>query len=169
MEFCPATDGDLPELMALYRAAICSMDEQGIFQWDDIYPSAKIIDADIRSGQMSVGRIGGVIAVAFSLEQCAAGDYERASWRYTAPRFAVLHRLCVHPSFLGRGIARQAMDYVETETLARGVCAIRLDAFSQNPAALRMYETRGYQKAGEIQFRKGLFYLYEKKLADPEQ
>ena len=76
----------------------------------------------------------------------------------------VLHRLCVHPDFQGQGVARQAMDYLENEVRARGIQTIRLDAFSQNPTALHLYESRGYQKAGEISYRKGLFYLYEKKL-----
>ena len=56
------------------------------------------------------------------------------------------------------------MDFLEQSVLDRGLRAIRLDAFSLNPAALKLYESRGYERAGEIQFRKGLFYLYEKRL-----
>jgi ribosomal protein S18 acetylase RimI-like enzyme len=98
------------------------------------------------------------------IEYCDQGGYEPAAWRYDEPRFAVLHRLCVHPEFQGRGVAGEAMDYIESSVVSRGVHAVRLDAFSQNPAALRLYERRGYVKAGEIVYRKGLFYLYEKKL-----
>ena len=164
MEFCQAARCDLSELMALYRAASGRMDEQGVSQWDEIYPSEEIIGDDIDGGLMTLGKIDGVIAVAFALEHCCHGDYERAAWRYAEPRFVVLHRLCVHPAFQGRGIARQTMDYLEALTFARGIRAIRLDAFSQNPAALHLYESRGYEKAGEITYRKGLFYLYEKRL-----
>lgn len=165
MEFSFARKGDLTELMALYRAATQHMDARGVFQWDEIYPSAVIVSEDIARGQMQLGRIEGAIAVAFALETCARGEYEPAAWRYDESHFIVLHRLCVHPAFQGRGVARQAMDALEAETLARGIRTIRLDAFSQNPTALRLYESRGYEKAGEIQYRKGLFYLYEKKLA----
>ncbi|MOA00670.1 hypothetical protein D3C78_1200430 [compost metagenome] len=38
------------------------------------------------------------------------------------------------------------------------------DAFSQNPYALRMYEKLNYHTVGEVQWRKDLFYLMEKKL-----
>ncbi|GHU82745.1 hypothetical protein AGMMS50284_5130 [Clostridia bacterium] len=31
-------------------------------------------------------------------------------------------------------------------------------------AAIRMYEKLGYKKVGKMDIRKGLFYLYEKKL-----
>jgi ribosomal protein S18 acetylase RimI-like enzyme len=114
---------------------------------------------------MQTGRIGDRIAVAFVLEECCAGDYEPAAWRYDEPRFVVLHRLCVHPDFQGQRVAQTAMDTLEAEVLSRGMRAIRLDAFSQNPVALHLYESRGYQKAGEIVYRKGLFYLYEKQLS----
>lgn len=164
MQFSCAKRADFPELMALYRAGTKWMDEQGIFQWDDIYPDRRVISEDISRGMMEVGRIGERIAVAFSLEFCRKGGYEAAAWRYDEPCFAVLHRLCVHPDFQGRGVARETMDHIESIVLSRGVHAVRLDAFSQNRSALRLYEARGYQKAGEIDYRKGLFYLYEKKL-----
>jgi ribosomal protein S18 acetylase RimI-like enzyme len=164
MLFSRAQRTDFPELIALYRAATKRMDEQGIPQWDEIYPGGRVIREDISRGQMEVCRIDGRIAAAFSLEFFREGGYEPAAWRYAEPRFAVLHRLCVHPDFQGRGVAASAMDYLEERVRSLGVRAVRLDAFSQNPAALRLYEGRGYQKAGEIAYRKGLFYLYEKKL-----
>ncbi|MPN52325.1 hypothetical protein SDC9_199981 [bioreactor metagenome] len=165
--FSLATQNDLPEIIELFRAAIRRMDELGIPQWDEIYPSVDVLSEDVASGRMEVGRSEGKIAVAFLLEECVEGEYEAADWRYPEPRFVVLHRLCVHPAFQGRGIARQAMDYIEQSVRARGIRAIRLDAFSLNPTALRLYESRGFEKAGEIQFRKGLFYLYERLL--PQQ
>jgi len=164
MDFSYAILEDLPELIALYRAAIARMDEQDIPQWDEIYPSVEVLQEDVSSGQMQIGRVNGRIAVAFLLEECSDEDYEEADWRYQDTRFIVLHRLCVHPAFQGQGVARQTMDFLEQAVLERGLRAIRLDAFSLNPAALKLYESRGYEKAGEIRFRKGLFYLYEKRL-----
>ena len=165
MEYSAATEHDLVPLMSLYRAATQQMDKLGIPQWDDRYPTESIILEDIISGQMQVGRIGERIAVAYVLEECHTGDYEPAAWRYDEPRFVVLHRLCVHPDFQGQRIAQTAMDTLEAEVLSRGITAIRLDAFSQNPVALHLYKSRGYEKAGEIVYRKGLFFLYEKKLS----
>lgn len=164
MQFSRAKRADYPELTALYRAATQRMIEQDIFQWDDIYPDCRVIREDISRGQMNAGRLAGTIAVAYSLEFCREGEYEPADWRYAEPRFAVLHRLCVHPDFQGRGVAGETMDHLEEAIRSQGVRAVRLDAFSLNPAALHLYENRGYTKAGEIIYRKGLFYLYEKKL-----
>lgn len=164
MQFSCAKRADFSELMALYRAGTRRMDEQGIFQWDDIYPDRRVISEDISRGMMEVGRIGERIAVAYSIELCKRGGYESAAWRYDEPVFAVLHRLCVHPFDQGKGVARETMAHMEESVRSVGIYAVRLDAFSQNPAALRLYESNGYRKAGEIAYRKGLFYLYEKKL-----
>lgn len=164
MEYTTAQLTDMPELMSLFRAATRQMDERGIHQWDELYPDELIIKEDISNKAMTLGKINGRIAVAFMLDFCKEGDYETADWRYCETEFTVLHRLCVHPEFQGKGIATATMDYLEHAVLARGIRAIRLDAFSQNPAALHLYETRGYEKAGEIRYRKGLFYLYEKQL-----
>ena len=165
MEFRKALLCDLEEVMSLFRAATLAMRAAGIDQWDEIYPSADVVREDIDRAQMYIGLATGKIAVVFVLESCHEGEYEPASWRFVEPEFVVLHRLCVHPDFQGRGFAKQAMDYLEREVLASGIYAIRLDAFPHNPAAIRLYESRGYVKAGEVTFRKGLFYLYEKQLS----
>lgn len=164
MNFSTAQAEDLAEILRLFRAATTRMDAHGVYQWDEIYPDEGILSEDIARGNMTIGNIDGRIAVAFMLDFCEDSDYETAAWRYCAQDIVVLHRLCVHPDFQGCGVARQAMDHLENEVRARGIQTIRLDAFSQNPTALHLYESRGYQKAGEISYRKGLFYLYEKKL-----
>ena len=164
MIFSTAQAQDLAEILRLFRAATTQMDAHGVYQWDEIYPDEEILGEDIARGNMTVGTIDGRIAVAFMLDYCEDSDYESAAWQYREQNIVVLHRLCVHPDFQGRGVARQAMDYLENIVRAQGIKTIRLDAFSQNPTALHLYESRGYQKAGEISYRKGLFYLYEKKL-----
>ena len=165
MEFAVAKPSDLDELNALYRAAILHMDAQGIFQWDDIYPARDVLAEDISHGEMEIARIGGQIAAAFTLNPRCDEEYELGAWRYPDARFCVLHRLCVHPLNQGQGVATQAMNYIEDSLLQRGYETVRLDAFSSNPFALRLYEKRGYERVGEVQFRKGLFYFYEKPLA----
>lgn len=57
------------------------------------------------------------------------------------------------------------MRFIESTFLGNGIQAVRLDAFSLNPYALRLYERLGYRKTGEVTFRKGVFYLYEKELS----
>lgn len=40
----------------------------------------------------------------------------------------------------------------------------RLDAFTENPFALKLYDNLGYSRVGYADWRKGRFYLMEKYL-----
>jgi ribosomal protein S18 acetylase RimI-like enzyme len=72
----------------------------------------------------------------------------------------------IDPAYQRHGLARVLMAFVEHEARRRGCRAMRLDAFTQNPHALRLYEGLGYRDAGGIRLRKGAFRCFEKKLAD---
>lgn len=167
LRFRKAALFDLPEIFRLFAAAIRRMDEQGIPQWDEVYPSKAVLRRDALRRQLFVGFLDGRIACAFALSRQCDREYDAGAWRYPNAPYMVIHRLCVHPAFQNRGVAARAMAYIERRLYARGVRAVRLDAFSRNPYALRLYERLGYEKTGEVRFRKGIFCLYEKALAAP--
>lgn len=164
MEFKKASQSDLPNIMQIYRAAIKHMDDMGINQWDEIYPSEDIIKEDIVNTEMYIGLINSTIASAFTLSQRHDKEYENGNWRYDDLRYSVIHRLCVNPTYQNKRVGTQTMKFIEDILRSENVETVRLDAFSQNPAALRLYKKLGYNKVGEVNFRKGLFYLFEKKL-----
>ena len=56
------------------------------------------------------------------------------------------------------------MNFAEDRARELGYCAIRLDAFTKNPRALRLYQTLGYHDAGGVTLRKGPFRCFEKRL-----
>lgn len=168
MEFSDAQPSDLEEVFTLYQTAIRRLDEQGIFQWDKHYPSRAVLQEDIARGEMEIARIEGKIAVAFSLSERCDEEYAQCSWHYPDARHCVLHRLCVHPEAQGHGVGSEAIAYIERALLQRGYESIRLDAFSPNAGSLRLYEKCGYKRVGEVLFRKGLFYFYEKRLVNSE-
>ena len=70
----------------------------------------------------------------------------------------------ITPSFQNCGVAKRVMAYVEKQVLLWGGQSIRLDVFSENPYALKLYEACGYNPVGEANWRKGKFYLMEKYL-----
>lgn len=164
LAFRKAAQPDLASVWALYRAAIAHMDAAGIHQWDELYPAESVIRGDLGRGELYVGAIEGTIASAFALSPEHDPEYEAGRWECPDLRYCVIHRLCVHPDFQNRGVATQTMRYIEETLRAQGYEAVRLDAFSQNPAALRLYEGFNYQRVGEVTFRKGLFFLFEKRL-----
>lgn len=154
--------GDLNDLVTLYQAAVEALEKDGIFQWDSLYPDEDILREDVLSGNMFLTETGGRIVSAFVVNQSTDG-YENAAWRARGS-FAVLHRLCVDPHFQNMGIGTQTVRIAEGILRETGAESVRLDAFSQNPWALRLYEKLGYARVGKTNYRKGLFYLYEKIL-----
>jgi ribosomal protein S18 acetylase RimI-like enzyme len=143
------------------------MREQGIEQWDDAYPTAEEFKADIAGGQMYGGMIDGGLASAFTLNQECDIDYSKGNWKYQDEPFRILHRLSVDPAYQNRGIGAETMILMEAMAKKEGAGSIRLDAFSSNSGALRLYEKLGYRRVGEIMFRKGLFFLFEAGLNTP--
>ncbi len=56
------------------------------------------------------------------------------------------------------------MEYIEAELCKKEIEAIRLDAFTENPNALKLYKNLGYKIVGYADWRKGRFYLCEKNI-----
>lgn len=113
---------------------------------------------------MTLGLLDGQLACAYVVNREYEPEYELGAWEHTEGDFCVLHRLCVNPEMQGRGLARQAMARMEQNARDQGFDSVRLDVFSQNLHAQRLYERLGYRRTGEVRFRKGIFYLMEKKL-----
>ena len=159
---------DLPAVDSVFRDAIRDMNRNGIPQWDEIYPTPETLHADYEKGDLYVSEDGNgkVVAAVVINADCnpdCRGDYAAASWQGGEP-YLIVHRLWVSPSAQGKGTGRALMADGEAWARERGYVDIRLDAFSLNPHALRMYDRLGYRKRGEANWRKGLFYLLEKQL-----
>lgn len=155
-----ATIDDKQEIVNLYKSAIEEMNNNCINQWDDIYPSEEDITKDIETQVMYVGMKDEKICLAYSLNKECDAQYANAKWQ-EGTNFIVVHRLCVNPKFQHQQIAYDTMLHIQDECRKYGIKAIHLDAFTQNPYAIALYEKLGYQKCGEAEWRKGKFNLYE--------
>ena len=164
LQFRKAEIDDLDALVALYAAAAQDMLRQGIDQWDEYYPDREILAEDVESGDMTLGLLDGELACAYVVNREHDPEYEMGAWEHTQGDFCVLHRLCVNAEMQGQGLARQAMAHMEKKALEQGFDSVRLDVFSRNLHAQRLYEKLGYRRTGEVRFRKGIFHLMEKAL-----
>lgn len=155
---------DLPEIVELVKTAIVHMESCGIMQWDEIYPTAEDFASDISEGQLFVGTVNGNIVVTYTLSSLSDEAYSNGKWRMPEKSYIVLHRLCVHPNVQNLGIAQRTMRHIERQVIRLGIDAIRLDVYSQNPFAMKLYQRCGYAEVGTAIWRKGTFYLMEKYL-----
>lgn len=156
---------DFKEISILFKGATAKMIEEEILQWDEIYPNDEVLLQDIMQGEMYLLLTQDRrIAACFVVNEDQDIEYLKGSWIYNGDRIATLHRLCVHPDFQGKGVAKKAVQYMENIAKNSGYDCIRLDAFSKNLTALKLYKGSGYRYAGEIRLRKGIFHLMEKDL-----
>lgn len=160
----PAVVADRDALLALVTACIDGMRAQQIDQWDEQYPNAVAIDRDLQQGTAYVGLRGDTLVAMIVVNDYQDPEYADVAWQYTEGRVAVVHRLMVHPDAEGHGLARVMMAFAEARAADLGHTLIRLDAFSLNPRALRLYHALGYRDAGTIRLRKGIFHCFEKRL-----
>lgn len=159
-----ADSRDLDQIFDLFRKAIRVMNNLGIHQWDIFYPTKKILRTDISEGQLYVCETEGRIASVFVLNEEYDAVYDQADWKYPDGRFAIIHRLCVHPDFQRIGVGSETLRLIEDLAREKGYSSLRLDVFSQNPYSNRMYAKLGYEKTGEAHWRKGIFWLMEKRI-----
>lgn len=160
--FRKAEIADLEEVYGLVKDAAAHMEKQNIMQWDELYPTRDDLLTDIEEDQLTVGMIERNIVVIYVLNQESEAEYANGNWQQPDEPYFVIHRLCVSPAFQNKGIARQTLLQIERTLKASGIHAIRLDVFTQNPFALRLYERLGYEKTGYADWRKGRFLLMEK-------
>lgn len=164
LQYRKATLDDLEEIYALVSYAVDDLIRKGILQWDEIYPTKEDFRDDINKNQLYVGLTDNQIVVVYALNQESDKEYQNGNWKYPDRPYYVVHRLCVHPNFQHRGIAKHTLLHIEAELLQNDIHAIRLDAFSNNPFSLKLYDSLQYSRVGYADWRKGRFYLMEKYL-----
>ncbi len=155
---------DLDDIEDLVRQAVRNMEQQGINQWDDMYPIGEDFQKDIEEQNLFVGTYEGKIVAICTLNKEVDEEYEKGLWENPKEDFLAIHRLCVNPTFQNMGIAKNTMKFIEKIAVSKEIRAIRLDVFSKNPYALKLYNAFGYINVGTVQWRKGKFFLMEKYL-----
>ncbi len=160
-----ATEDDLTAVGRLLNACVAAMRQAGIDQWDEIYPTEAILLSDIRAGTMHLAsdRQGTLVGTVV-LNEVQIPEWSQVAWTFTDGPILVVHRLMVAPTEQGHGAGRSLMEFTETWARANGYRAIRLDAFTANPRALRLYGGLAYRDAGVAMLRKGPFRCFEKRL-----
>ena len=162
MHYRLATIDDLPDICNMIEAAKHLMSEQGIEQWDDIYPAYEDFEEDIKKKTLYVAMHDDLLAAIYVISEECDDEYLKCNWENKKP--CIIHRFCVSPAMQHNGIGAKVLGHIETQLIEDGYDSVRLDVFTQNPYALRLYEKNGYVKRGHADWRKGRFLLMEKRI-----
>ncbi|MBQ2688270.1 MAG: GNAT family N-acetyltransferase [Clostridia bacterium] len=159
-----ATSDEVFKIYQHYVRVIESMQANGIYQWDNLYPNPATIAADVSAGDLIVGENDGEIILTYAVNKECEEDYEACSWQYPNEPFIVIHRLGVNPKYHRQGIAKSAMAFLENSAKEKGIRTIRLDTFCENFAGASFYEGIGFKTIGYAHWKKGKYQIMEKVL-----
>ncbi|GLB47944.1 GNAT family N-acetyltransferase [Neptunitalea lumnitzerae] len=159
----PLNHTHLKEATALLKNVVAAMEANGLNQWDEHYPTQQHILTDIENRHAYGYFIENTLTGYVALNELYDVEYKAIEW-HTHPPFLIVHRLSIHPNTQGQGIGKKCMLAIETFAKHNNYKAIRLDTYIPNIKANKLYNGLGYNKTGIVQFRKGLFYCYEKEL-----
>lgn len=155
---------DIDEICILIAAAIQTMESNGIHQWDSIYPTRDDFLTDIRNGNLYTAIENNQIVAIYVISEEYDAAYLNAAWKCDGDTACILHRFCVSPAVQNRGLGKEILLHMEEQLRDKGFESVRLDVFTENPYALRLYENNGYKRRGYADWRKGRFLLMEKSL-----
>lgn len=164
MKIQPATKNQIPQIMLLISGVIQHMESQGIFQWDEVYPNQEAIENDLSEGTLYRVTVDDAIYGIIVLNMHQEPEYQQVAWEFKGDRVLVVHRIAVNRDWQGKGVGSELMDFAEKFARENHYDVIRLDAFTQNPAAVALYKSREYRLAGSVIFRKGPLFCFEKDL-----
>ena len=163
--FRKAQISDIPEIWLILQKAIQRRKEEGSKQWQDGYPNPEVIQNDI---EKEIGfvltdnqKIIGYTAVLINDEP----EYARIEGKWvTNADFVVFHRVAISEDYLGKGLAKIMIGYIEDYALENQIYSVKADTNFDNHAMMAIFNRLGYVYCGEVYFRGSARRAYEKVL-----
>lgn len=163
--FRKATMDDASIVWEILQQAILKRKEEGSNQWQDGYPNPDIVKRDVEKEVAFVllvdEKITGYLAILINDEP----GYENLEGKWlTNTDYVVFHRVAIAKEFLGKGLSKKMMDFIENYALQNNIFSIKADTNFDNTAMLHVFKNRGYVRCGKVYFRNSPREAYEKVL-----
>lgn len=148
-----ARDTDLDAVMEVIGDGKRAIAELGIDQWQDGYPDAAAVRADIKRGTCYIaidgsGRPLGTLALLFGADT----DYEAAGmpWLNTRYPYAAIHRCAVATGAGGHGVMSGMFNRALAIARAHGSGSVRCDTHPDNIRMRGFLAKQGFIELGEF-------------------
>ncbi|RYY55525.1 MAG: GNAT family N-acetyltransferase [Chitinophagaceae bacterium] len=162
-QFRKAEEDDFNDIWTILRHAIERRRLDGSKQWQDGYPNPDSIKKDINNGHGFVLVDGTTIAgyTAILVNDEPAYSEIQGKW-LTDGDFIVYHRVALSPDYVGKGLAKVLLGFIEEYALQQEVYSLKADTNFDNQAMLHLFEKLGYVYCGEVFFRGAPRKAFEK-------
>ena len=163
--FRKATLSEINPIWDILQQAIVRRKNDGSNQWQGGYPNLEVVQKDIEkeSGYVLTEdeKIIGYIAVLINDEP----EYEKLEGEWlTNDDFVLFHRVAISENYLGKGLAKMMINYIEDFAVENNIKSIKADTNFDNDAMLNIFEKLGYKYCGQVHFRGNPRRAFEKVL-----
>lgn len=160
---------DLESIEQLFIDCKADLLQKEIYQWDDNYPNKDFFAANIEEQELYILKTEEKIIGAVVLNDYQVPEWENIKWHKEDGTYYVIHSLAIHPNYQSGGYGSKLLGFCEEYAIEKKCDGIRLDAFSENDAALKFYENHDYIRMGELLFSfkpegHQRYFCYEKLL-----
>lgn len=164
--FRKATISDAESIWHLLQQAIIRRKKDGSEQWQDGYPNPEIIQKDIEKDAGYVLTQGETIIGYCTMVINDEPEYAKIDGKWlTNEDFVVFHRLAISEAFLGKGLAKTIIGFIEDFALKNNIFSLKADTNFDNFAMLHIFENLGFSFCGEVYFRGSPRKAFEKILS----
>lgn len=165
IDFRKANISDIQNIWTILKGAIAQRKADGSNQWQDGYPNEDSIKSDIEKSAGFVltekNQVIGYCAILINDEP----EYENIQGEWLSNNdFVVYHRVAIAKEYLGKGLAKKMLSYIEEFALQNNIFSVKADTNFDNGPMLALFEKMGYKYCGEVYFRGSPRRAYEKVL-----
>ena len=163
MEIILAQQKDIVDILHMINSCVNDLRNNGIFQWDENYPSKTIIKDDIKKKELYAIRHNNKSIAIIVINEFQDKEWETVLWSEKIKKPLIIHRLTVDINWQKKGIGRKLIDFALNYARENKYDSVRFDVYSGNPDLIKTYEKMGCEKKGEVYFphRELPFYCYE--------
>ena len=85
---------------------VIDLENNGIYQWTDNYPTISIIENDLRKNVLYTLKSNQKIIGAINISEEQEAKYESIKWEFNNSKVLVIHRLVIDPKYQKKGYAQ---------------------------------------------------------------
>ncbi len=152
LHLTPATSADFAAICELYQSvcAVMAKDASPQWVWGE-YPSEDFLRESLDAGTLYIGKEADALLCAVTIDAHFDPEYADVNWLFGVKPGA-FHRLAISPDQQGRGLGKQAVAEVCRVLREMGCDTLRIDTYSPNEHAQKLYQRVGFRTAGEVKF-----------------
>ncbi len=151
----PTEVGEISVAFEILLTGKKALADAGVDQWQDDYPTTKMIENDVANGESYLLFRDGVAVATFVFTDTIDDAYDSSGAFVLGAPYTSLHRVAVLPEMKGKGIGGAMVKYCLEKSIELSAVALRCDTHADNKSMRRMMTKNGFIDRGSIKLADG--------------